>query len=80
MVQKGTADGIGSALKLLFIGNSYIYYNDLPRMLESMASVSDIPLLTGVVAGGGFSLEKHIGLGNVQPALEGLEPATRWSS
>ena len=80
MVQKGNADGIGSALKLLFIGNSYIYYNDLPRMLESMASVSDIPLLTGVVAGGGFSLEKHIGLGNVQPALEGLEPATRWSS
>jgi hypothetical protein len=70
-----------SSLKtVLFIGNSYIYYNDLPKMLEAMASASGIGVVTGVVTGGGFSLERHIELGNVEPALEGREPTAQWSS
>ncbi len=65
---------------MLFIGNSYIYYNDLPKVLASLATASDISLVTGIVAGGGFSLEKHIELGNVEPAVKGKEPTAEWSS
>ena len=67
-------------LKFLFIGNSYTFYNDLPQMLEAMARASDVPLVTGIVAGGGFSLDKHIRLDNINPALEGREAVAKRSS
>jgi hypothetical protein len=66
--------------KLLFIGNSYLYYNDLPRVMEALAISSGMPIITGIVAGGGFSLERHVELGNVQPAIEGREPTAKWTS
>ena len=69
-----------ATVKVLFIGNSYLYYNDLPRVIEALAASSGITLITGIVAGGGFPLERHIELGNVQPAIEGREPSTKWTS
>lgn len=76
----GESDAFAGLLRVLFIGNSYTYYNDLPSMVEAMAWASNVPLVTGIVAGGGFSLEKHIRLGNVQPALEFREPVANWTS
>jgi hypothetical protein len=49
-------------------------------MVEAMAWAGNVPLVTGIVAGGGFSLEKHIRLGNVQPALKFGEPVANWTS
>jgi hypothetical protein len=45
--------------RVLFIGNSLTYYNDLPAMVRVMADSAGTPLVTGMVAGGGMSLEDH---------------------
>lgn len=49
-------------LRVLFVGNSQIYYNDLPRILEALAESApkDRPRIRAEVAvAGGASLESH---------------------
>jgi hypothetical protein len=51
------------SLKVLFIGNSYTYYNDLPAMISQLAGSSDEPrqLDIRIVAVGYKTLEWHCG-------------------
>jgi len=46
-------------MRILFIGNSYIYVNDLPRMLKGMMAVKAIDLETRQVTPGGCTLARH---------------------
>ncbi len=46
-------------MRILFIGNSYIYVNDLPRMLKGLMAVKAIDLETRRITPGGCTLEKH---------------------
>lgn len=59
-------------LRVLFIGNSFTYVNDLPHLTESLAaSVNESKLLeTGMVAGGGASLKSHWDDGQALAAIK----------
>lgn len=46
-------------MRILFIGNSYTYVNDLPRMLKGLMAVKAIDLETRQVTPGGCSLARH---------------------
>ena len=45
--------------RILFVGNSLTFVNDLPRMVEALSSGSDTPVVGGMVAEPNFSLEEH---------------------
>lgn len=44
---------------VLFVGNSYTYGNDLPKMLETLATAGGNRLNTARSVRGGFTLQKH---------------------
>ena len=46
-------------MKVLFIGNSYTYYNNLPGMLQALSNAAGKTLETAMVTSGGKSLEWH---------------------
>ncbi len=60
--------------QILFIGNSYTYVNDLPGMVEAMASQVGVHLDVSSVVAGGVSLEDHWNDGTARSRLE----AHRW--
>lgn len=45
--------------RVLFVGNSYIYSNNLPDMLKQLADSTGDTLMVDQVAPGGFTLEQH---------------------
>ena len=45
--------------KILFIGNSYTYYNSLDGMVEAMLNVSGVPAEAQRSAPGGWRLRQH---------------------
>ena len=45
--------------RVLFIGNSLTHTNDLPAMVRVLAESAGTPLVTGMIAPGGVSLEDH---------------------
>ncbi len=47
-------------MDILFIGNSFTYYNDMPAVFESIARMSDIDADVKSVAFGGYYLNQHI--------------------
>ncbi len=55
------ADTREAALRVLFIGNSYTYYNNLPAMVEAIAEADDaLPRIeTRMIAPGGESMAGH---------------------
>jgi len=53
------ADGLANNSRVLFIGNSLTYANDLPAMLKAVAAQAGKTLVTADVTQGGFSLEDH---------------------
>lgn len=55
-VRAGTAD----SLRVLFIGNSYTYYNDLPSMVRQIASTQRMKLSCTRVVKGGERLSGHL--------------------
>jgi len=59
-------------LRILFIGNSLTYSNNLPDMVERMAVAVDgkVPIVESVTAGD-FSLEDHWNRGEAQAAIRG---------
>jgi hypothetical protein len=59
-------------LRILFIGNSLTYTNNLPDMVERMAVAVDgkVPIVESVTAGD-FSLEGHWNRGDAQTAIRG---------
>ena len=46
-------------ISVLFIGNSYIYTNDLPLMIDSMAAANGDTLIYSQSTPGGYSLQDH---------------------
>lgn len=59
----GCGDGgaSGSELRVLFVGNSLTYYNDLPGMVEALGGAMAFPVHADMLASGGASMEQHVG-------------------
>jgi hypothetical protein len=55
--------------RILFVGNSLTYYNDLPAMVRVLAESAGTPLVTKGIAFGGFSLEDHWADGTARAEL-----------
>lgn len=57
--------------RVLFVGNSHTYANDLPQMLQELARLAgDTALRTAAIAYANFALEDHYYLGDAPKALE----------
>jgi hypothetical protein len=67
-------DSLG-AMRVLFVGNSLTYYNDLPGMLEQIGEAAGQPIATVDVSQGGVGLDYHW---NVGPARDSLDNG-RWN-
>ena len=47
-------------LRILFIGNSHTYYNDMPDMVAGFARKADFDCEVTMIAHGGWFLEQHV--------------------
>ena len=61
-------------VRVLFIGNSYIYTNDMPSLFKGMAIAAHRPVYVDASVIGGFSLEQHL---NHQPSVDKIRQR-RW--
>ena len=50
----------GDSLRVLWVGNSYTYYHDLPKMVEKMAAEQGQPLAVTPVLKGGERFKGHL--------------------
>ncbi len=51
---------VSSPLRVLFIGNSYTYYHDMPTLVGRLAAAADArPLEAALVVAAGASLQRH---------------------
>ena len=66
-------DDLGEGLRVLFIGNSLTYANDLPAIVGTMAEATGQQMAFRTVAVGGFSLEDHWYNGGAVSAIRGTE-------
>lgn len=48
------------SVRILWIGNSFTFYNDVPKMVEDMAKLNGIPVSTTRVLKGGESFKGHL--------------------
>jgi len=65
-------------LDVLFVGNSYIYFNNLPDILEGIArSLGDASIEAQHHAHGGYMLYEHVEDGHLQPYLDSNDPRSR---
>jgi len=67
--------------RILFIGNSFTYYNNMPQMVKSFADSAGIPIITGMHAPGGVSVGDTV-QGNMahmnNPVLFQLIRSKKW--
>lgn len=71
-------DGAGNSpacTRVLFIGNSYTYVNDLPTMFATLAMAGGHSVQTGMVAEGGATLADHAASAGTAATLA----SARWS-
>ncbi len=47
-------------MRVLFIGNSHTYYNDMPALFSSLAKERGIPCEVTMIAHGGWFLSQHV--------------------
>jgi uncharacterized protein DUF4886 len=59
--------------RVLFIGNSYTYVNDLPAMVAELARAGGHPTETGMAAEGGLTLADHVKSAATQAKLGSLK-------
>lgn len=59
----------GKPLRVLFVGNSFTYTNDLPARVAELAAAPGRKVETGEVTSAGFSLEDHWNQGDARAAL-----------
>lgn len=73
VVISGCAHAEGPELhpKILFVGNSLTYYNDVPMMVAALytAVTQTDGIETDMLAEGGYSIEKHLATGVLGPIL-----------
>jgi hypothetical protein len=62
------------AMHVLFIGNSYIFVNDLPNTFAALARAGNHPVSTDMAAVGGATLQQHLGMSQTRNKLA----AERW--
>ena len=55
-------------MRILFIGNSYTYFNDLPRIFEKLARYSGVDVTVDSVTRGGWYLHKYLDVENEHAA------------
>lgn len=48
------------SVRILWIGNSFTFYNDVPKMVENMAILNNIPVSTTRILKGGESFKGHL--------------------
>jgi hypothetical protein len=60
--------------RILFVGNSYTYVNDLPTVFRNLARAAGQNVATGEVANGGETLAQHVSSGDAPGAIDG----SRW--
>lgn len=46
----------GGDVRVLFVGNSYTFFNDMPYMFSNLSAEVGVPVETAMVAPGGTSL------------------------
>ncbi len=56
--------------KVLFVGNSHTYVNNIPELVQKMAATQGIQLEVSAITAGGYRLEDHVADGKVQAALK----------
>lgn len=56
---QGNAPGPDEETRVLFIGNSYTFVNDLPNVFANIAYADDLDAQVGMTAPGGYTLDKH---------------------
>jgi hypothetical protein len=66
----GTPIAADTAKRILFIGNSYTYYNNLPTMVKNMAASTGDALRASSYTVGGTSLEEHFANPGTTGALQ----------
>jgi len=56
--------------RVLFIGNSYTHYNDMPEMVEKITSKNGVKIETAMIAPGGAYLHEHVDNPEVITAIQ----------
>jgi len=75
VVLAGTPFGAATAAespasrRVLFVGNSLVYYNDLPRMTAVFAAAGAAPLEVEMIAGAGTTMREHLARGTLRTEL-----------
>ena len=59
----------GPCQRVLFVGNSYTYVNDLPAVFRHLARAAGHAVVTGMVADGGDTLGGHVSSGDAPAAI-----------
>jgi hypothetical protein len=57
-------------LRILFIGNSFTYVNDLPNTFAKFACSGGYPVITGMAAEGGWTLANHLASSKTLDAIQ----------
>ena len=58
------------SIRILFIGNSYTYYNNMPAMVQATASSQGVKLTCQQATIGGYTLRKHLNNGKTINAIK----------
>ncbi len=61
----------GRPLSVLFVGNSYTYFHNMPEIAEAIARANGVELSTRLVASGGATLHDHLDSGDALAAIRG---------
>ncbi|TLF44585.1 SGNH/GDSL hydrolase family protein [Maribacter aurantiacus] len=61
------------SFNILLIGNSSIYFNNMPKMLEFIASENGFRLKTKLLAYGGYTLQDHLNDGRIVQILNSMD-------
>jgi len=63
----------GTGRKVLFVGNSLTYVNDVPALVRALAESAEDSLAVAMVAYPDYSLSDHLILGDAEAAITGEE-------
>lgn len=59
LLSTGRAQAQGDTTKVLFVGNSFTYFYNLPQVVSAMAAEQGVPLMTRQSTVGGSNLAQH---------------------
>ncbi len=69
------SQGADKCTRILFIGNSYTFTNDLPGMFTKLADSGGHTVMTGMAAQGGVTLADHVSSADTQNQIA----ASKWN-